>query len=154
MNRFARIALGTAGLAIGMAVAGAAPAGAQVQVAGSFPVPFGQVTVGFPVPPLPVPPLLPFAIGACVPYGYVVVNDPYDGYGFVYGGHWISCRSYGGRWVVVQRTPYVAHAGGSAWHGTQHFDRGHVASRSFDRRAGRSAGRQVTRSSRSGRRGR
>jgi hypothetical protein len=75
MKRSTRIALGAAGLAMGIAVAGAAPASAEVHFYGSFPVPFGHITVGVPAPA--------FAVGAFVPYGYVVSYDPYYGYGFV-----------------------------------------------------------------------
>jgi hypothetical protein len=157
MKKATRIALGTAGLAIGLALAGAAPASAQVGFYGSFPVPFGRITVGVPAPPVPAP---VFAVGAAVPPGYVVVNDPYYGYGFVYGGQWIACQPYGSTWVVVSRRPYYGHYGyGShyaygghpgyygqtyahgqqAWHGADRY-----ASRSFERdHASRSYNRQA-----------
>jgi hypothetical protein len=113
MKRAIRIALGTAGLAIGIALAGAAPASAQVGFYGSFPVPFGRITVGVPAPPVvPAPVPAPvFAAGAVVPPGYVVVNDPYYGYGFVYGGQWVACQPYGSSWVVVASRPYYGHYG-------------------------------------------
>jgi hypothetical protein len=158
MKRATRIALGTASLAIGIALAGAVPASAQVGFYGSFPVPFGRITVGVPAPPVPAP---VFAIGAAVPPGYVVVNDPYDGYGFVYGGQWVACQPYGSSWVIVARRPYYGHYGygghygyygrtyahGSpAWHGgdrfaSRSFERNR-GSRSFDRRRDQSVTRQ------------
>ena len=140
MKRSTRIALGAAGLAIGLAVAGTAPAGAEVRFYGSFPVPFGRITVGVPAPV--------FAIGAFVPYGYVVAYDPYYGYGFVYGNQWISCRQSEARWVIAERRPFYGWSqtfAGPARHETQRwarhddrrFDRdGRVGSRSFDRGRG------------------
>jgi hypothetical protein len=170
MKRATRIALGAAGLAIGIAVAGAAPASAQVGFYGSFPVPFGRITVGVPGPGL--------AIGAFVPPGFVVVNDPYYGYGFAYGDQWIACRPYGGRWIVAESRPYVgrygygrgyAH-GGPAWHSGSRYERGyvgrgeHFGSRGFENgrgsrnehRSERRADQRMTRQGRgsdSGRRG-
>ena len=140
MTRATRIALGAAGLAIGIAVAGAAPASAQVQFYGSFPVPFGRITVGVPGPA--------FALGAFVPYGHVVSYDPYYGYGFVYGNQWISCRPYGRRWIVANRRPFYGWSqtyGGHSRHGSQrwtrhddrHFDHDRqYGSRSLDRDRG------------------
>ena len=147
MKKVTRITLGAAGLAIGIAVAGAAPASAQVGFVGSFPVPFGRITVGVPAPV--------FTLGAFVPPGFVVVNDPYYGYGFAYGGQWISCQPYGSRWIIAERRPYYGRYGygygrygygyghsyayaGPAWHGGSRYERGyygrneHFASRGFD----------------------
>ena len=138
MKKVTRIALGAAGLAIGIAVAGASPASAQVGFVGSFPVPFGRITVGVPAPV--------FSIGAFVPPGFVVVNDPYYGYGFAYGDQWISCQPYGSRWIIAERRPFYGRYGygrsygygGPAWHGGSRYERGyfgrgeHFASRGFE----------------------
>src|SRR5438105_12189906 len=93
MKKAIRIALGTAVLAGGLAVAGASPANAQVRFGGSFPLPHGRISVsignvGFP-------------IGGFVPDGYSVYNNPDYGYGFEYGDQWIPCEQYGSQWVIV-----------------------------------------------------
>jgi len=93
MKKAVRIAIGSAALAIG--IAAAAPANAQVRFEGSFPVPFPhpRISVGLPG--------LSFSIGAFVPQGYSVYDDPDYGYGFAYGDQWIPCEQRGGRWVII-----------------------------------------------------
>ena len=93
MKKAFRVALGTAVLAGGLAVAGASPASAQVRFGGSFPLPHGRISVsignvGFP-------------IGGFVPDGYSVYNNPDYGYGFEYGDEWLPCEQYGNQWVIV-----------------------------------------------------
>jgi hypothetical protein len=96
-----RIALGSAVLAAGLALAGATPANAQVRFEGSFPLPHGRISVGFGDPAFPV--------GAVVPYGYSVYSDPSYGYGFNYEDSWIPCEPYGNQWIVVERPGYFGH---------------------------------------------
>lgn len=93
MNKVIRIALGSAVLAAGLAVAGAAPAAAQVRFEGSFPLPSGRISIGVGEPA--------FSVGAFVPQGYSVYDDPDYGYGFYDGDRWIACEQSGSRWIVV-----------------------------------------------------
>jgi hypothetical protein len=95
MKRAVRIALGSAVLVMGLTIAGAAPAAAQVRFEGSFPFPHGRISVGVAGPA--------FSVGTYVPEGYVVYQDPEYGYGFTYGDQWISCERHGSRWVIVER---------------------------------------------------
>jgi hypothetical protein len=95
MKRAVRIALGSAVLVMGLAIAGAAPAAAQVRFRGSFPFPHGRISVGVADPA--------FSVGTYVPEGYVVYQDPEYGYGFAYEDQWISCERHGSRWVIVER---------------------------------------------------
>jgi hypothetical protein len=98
MTKRFRIALGSAALVAGLALAGAAPASAQVGFEGSFPLPHGRLSIGFGSPSFPV--------GGYVPYGYSVIQDPDYGYGFYYGDSFIPCEPYGSRWIVVERPVY------------------------------------------------
>ncbi|HLN92681.1 MAG TPA: hypothetical protein VK389_02380, partial [Thermoanaerobaculia bacterium] len=68
MKKFTRIALGSAVLAGGLAIAGASSANAQVRVRGSFPLPHGRLSINIGAPAFPV--------GGYVPYGYNVYEDP------------------------------------------------------------------------------
>jgi hypothetical protein len=96
MSRAIRIAVGSAALVAGLAIAGASTANAQVRVRGSFPLPHGRISVniggggygGFP-------------IGGYVPYGYDVYEDPDYGYGFVYEDQWIACEPRGSQFVII-----------------------------------------------------
>lgn len=103
MKKFTRIALGSAVLAGGLAIAGASSANAQVRVRGSFPLPHGRISINIGAPVFPV--------GAYVPYGYNVYEDPEYGYGFEYDNQWIPCEPQGTRWIVVER-PYYGYGGG------------------------------------------
>jgi hypothetical protein len=94
MRKAVRIALGSAVLATGFAIAGAAPASAQIRFEGSFPSPDGRISVGVAGPR--------FAVGTYVPEGYVVYDDPDYGYGFTYEDQWIRCEPYGSRFVIVE----------------------------------------------------
>lgn len=102
MKKFTRIALGSAVLAGGLAIAGASSANAQVRVRGSFPLPHGRISINIGAPVFPV--------GAYVPYGYNVYEDPEYGYGFEYDNRWIPCEPQGTRWIVVER-PYYGYGG-------------------------------------------
>lgn len=90
-----RIALASAAMVAGLAVAGASPAGAQVRVSGSFPLPHGRISIGIGDPF--------FRVGAYVPYGYTVIDDPTYGSGFYYRSRWIPVRPYGSTWVVCDQ---------------------------------------------------
>jgi hypothetical protein len=103
MKKFTRIALGSAVLAGGLAIAGASSANAQVRVRGSFPLPHGRLSINIGAPAFPV--------GGYVPYGYNVYEDPEYGYGFEYDNQWIPCEPQGTRWIVVER-PYYGYGGG------------------------------------------
>jgi hypothetical protein len=108
-----------------------APGKAQVRVEGRFRLPHGSISVGvgdpyyrrgysggyyrhsggyYGSPAYPV--------GSYVPYGYRVIRRPRFGYGFyspsfacrahrVYHSHWIPVRSYGRRYIVVERPVVV-----------------------------------------------
>ena len=109
MTRGFRIALGSAVLVAGLALAGAAPANAQVRFEGSFPLPHGRLSIGVGDPA--------FAVGGYVPYGYSVIQDPDYGYGFYYGDSFIPCEPYGSRWIVVERPAYFGHGPAYFGHG-------------------------------------
>jgi hypothetical protein len=99
MSRAIRIAVGSAALAAGLAIAGASPANAQVRVRGSFPLPHGRISVniggggygGYGA----------FPIGGYVPYGYDVYEDPDYGYGFAYEDQWIACEPRGSQFIII-----------------------------------------------------
>ena len=93
-----RIALASAVLVAGLAVAGSSPAAAQVAFSGSFPLPHGRISIGIGSPA--------FAVGSPVPYGYTVIQDPTYGYGFYYGSSWIPAQPYGSGWIVVSQPYY------------------------------------------------
>lgn len=134
MTRRIRIALVTAAMAGGIALAGASPASAQVRFRGSFPVPHGRISVGIGAPF--------FGVGAVVPYGYTVIDDPAYGYGFYYQSRWVPVERYGSSWIVCDRPVF----GGRAFAGTRagfrargafggdRFERGRAFRRDFDGR--------------------
>jgi len=97
MKNGIRIALASAAMVAGLAVAGAKPAAAQVSFSGSIPLPHGRISIGIGDPF--------FRVGSYVPYGYTVVEDPTYGYGFYYGARWIPVQPYGSSWIVVNQ-PY------------------------------------------------
>jgi len=90
-----RIALASATMAAGLALAGASPAQAQVRFSGSFPLPHGRISIGIGDPF--------FRVGAVVPFGYAVIQDPSYGYGFYYRSRWIPVERYGSSWIVCNR---------------------------------------------------
>ncbi|MEO8191450.1 MAG: hypothetical protein ABI682_14000 [Acidobacteriota bacterium] len=92
MKNSLRIALATAAVAAGFALAAPTPASAQVRFSGSFPAPHGRVSVRFGDPF--------FRVGSYVPSGYRVISHAQYGRGFYYRSRWIPVRSYGRRWVV------------------------------------------------------
>ena len=106
MSRAIRIAIGSAALVAGLAVAGASPASAQVRVWGSFPVPHGRVSVnigggGYGYGGYGYGGYGAFPIGGYVPYGYEVYQDPSYGWGFVYGDQWIACEPRGSQFIII-----------------------------------------------------
>ncbi len=100
-----RIAIAAAALMAGLSFAGASRANAGVSFRGTFPLPHGSISIGIGDPT--------FGVGAFVPYGYIVENDPEYGYGFYYGDSWIPCRPYQSRWVVCDRPFHDTYAGGA-----------------------------------------
>lgn len=114
-----RIALASAALVAGLAVAGSSPAAAQVAFSGSFPLPHGRISVGIGSPA--------FAVGSYVPYGYTVIEDPAYGYGFYYGGTWIPVQPYGSSWVIVSRPYYPSHAYVRPYYGRSYYGRPYSA---------------------------
>ena len=124
MTKGIRIALVTAAMAGGIALAGASPASAQVRFRSSFPVPHGRIAVRVGAPF--------FRVGALVPYGYTVIEDPEYGYGFYYQSRWIPVERYGSSWIVGDR-PFFGGRGFNAPRGSfraygggggERFDRG------------------------------
>ena len=106
MNKAFRIALASATLVAGLAVAGARPASAQVHFSGSFPLPHGRLVIGHPS----------FRVGGYVPYGYRVYARPGYGYGFLYRSRWIPVRRYSDRWIVCESPVYAyGYNGGYAY---------------------------------------
>ena len=97
MNKAFRIALASATMVAGLAVAGAKPAKAQVEFHGSFPLPHGRLTIGHPS----------FRVGGFVPFGYRVYARPGYGYGFLYRSRWIPVRRYSDRWIVCESPEYA-----------------------------------------------
>jgi hypothetical protein len=107
MKRSIRIAVGSAALVAGLAVAGASTANAQVRFRGSFPLPHGRISVNVGGPVYGGYPVYgggyydQFAIGGYVPYGYDVYEDPTYGWGFVYDNQWYPCEPRGSRFVII-----------------------------------------------------
>jgi hypothetical protein len=142
MTKGFRITLATAALAGGLALAGVAPAQAHGRVAR-----VSRVGVRFGDPF--------FRVGAIVPRGYTVIEDPAFGWGFYSGSRWIPVERYGSGWYVCERPGRGARAFVGARTGFRAFPR-----RSFDRDRGFAArrsdrfGRGERRSYRADRRGR
>jgi len=144
MKRSLRIALGSAALVAGLAVAGTSPAAAQVSFSGSFPLPHGQISIGVGDPY--------FSVGSYVPYGYTVIEDPTYGYGFYYQSRWIPVRPYGSTWVIGAQPyfrpgfvarPYAGYGYGygygyarpySRYGSVRTYSYGHTDSRRYDSR--------------------
>ena len=101
MKKAFRVALGTAVLAGGLAVAGASPANAQVRFRGSFPLPHGRISIGVGDGGYGGYGYGGFGVGAYVPYGYNVYDNPEYGYGFEYDNYWYPCEQYGTQWVIT-----------------------------------------------------
>ena len=128
MTKGFRITLATAALAGGLALAGVAPAQAQVRFRGSFRLPqahgrVSRVGVRFGDPF--------FRVGAVVPRGFTVIEDPAFGWGFYYGSRWIPAERYGSGWVVCERPGRSARVFAGSRAGFRAFPR-----RSFDRDRG------------------
>src|SRR5207253_8601116 len=81
MKKAIRIALGSAVLAGGLAVAGASPANAQVRFRGSFPLPHGRISIGVGDGGYGYG---GFGGGGYVPHGYNGYEDPGYGHGVRY----------------------------------------------------------------------
>lgn len=128
MTRGFRIALATAAVGGALALAGASPANAQVRFRGTFPASHRRVAVGFRSPF--------FRVGAVVPFGLRVVEDPVNGYGFFYRSRWIPVNRFGASWVVCERPAFggrviVAPRFDARVDGR--FDRGRFTGRRFER---------------------
>lgn len=120
MKRTIRIAVVSAAVAGALLFLAPAPAQAQVRVEGRFRLPHGDIAIGVGDPYYrrghyggyygsPA-----YPIGSYVPYGYRVIRRPRLGYGFyspifvcrAHGArhsHWVPVRSYGRRYIVVER---------------------------------------------------
>ncbi len=139
MIRRFRIAMGSAVLMAGLALAGARPANAQVRFEGSFPLPHGRISIGIGSPAFPV--------GEVVPYGYSVSSDPTYGYGFYYGDSWSPCQPYGNGWIVVERPVYFGRGYVRPYRDYGYYSRPY---RRFDDRGERFEGREHERFERRG----
>jgi hypothetical protein len=114
MRRAIRIAIVSVAAAVALLFLVPSSADAQVRFEGRFRLPHGDISVGvgdrgygyYGYPAYPV--------GSYVPYGYRVIRRPRLGYGFysprfacrshsVYHSHWVPVRSYGRRYIVVER---------------------------------------------------
>ena len=147
MQRAIRIAVVSVAVVGALLFLAPAPAWAQVRVEGRFRLPHGSISVGvgdpyyrgghYGSPAYPV--------GSYVPYGYRVIRQPRLGYGFyspafacrvhrVYHSHWIPVRSYGRRYVVIERPVYTGDRYGGPY-GRRDYGRGDYR---YDRRDYRS----------------
>jgi len=122
MRKAIRIAIVSAAAAVALFFPFQSSADAQVRFEGRFRLPHGDISVGvgdpyygrgygyYGYPAYPV--------GSYVPYGYRVIRRPRLGYGFhsprfacrshgVYHSHWVPVRSYGRRYIVVERPAVI-----------------------------------------------
>jgi hypothetical protein len=125
MRKIIRIFVGGTLLATALAFFVPAPAQAQVRFYGRFPLPYGSISVGVGDPYYGGYGYYgygAFPVGSYVPYGYRVIYRPRFGYGFyspafacrthrIYHSHWIPVRSYGARYIVIDR-PFIGGYGG------------------------------------------
>ncbi len=128
MRNAIRGSLAAAGLSAALALAGAPAAKGQVFFRGNVPVPHGRIIVGVGVPE--------FAVGTEVPAPYVnqIVDRPGYGYGFSCEAGWIPVRSsYGGRWIVSERSDRIGRVDRDDRRLDRRFDRD---DRRFERRGG------------------
>jgi hypothetical protein len=124
MQKTIRTAVVSAAVAGALLFVAPAPGEAQVRVQGRFRLPHGSISIGVGDPYYrgrysggyygsPA-----YPIGSYVPSGYRVIRRPRLGYGFyspafacrahrVYHSHWIPVRSYGRRYIVVERPVVV-----------------------------------------------
>lgn len=124
MPKTIRIAFVSAAVVGALLFLDPAPAKAQVRVEGRFRLPHGDIAIGVGDPYYrrghyggyygsPA-----YPIGSYVPYGYRVIRRPRLGYGFYSPGfvcrthrvrhsHWVPVRSYGRRYIVVERPVVV-----------------------------------------------
>jgi hypothetical protein len=128
MQKTIRTAVASAAIAGALLFLAPAPSEAQIRVEGRFRLPHGDIAIGvgdpyyrrghyggyYGSPRYPV--------GSYVPYGYRVIRRPRLGYGFyspvfvcrTHGfrhSHWIPVRSYGRRYIVVERPIVVVDRG-------------------------------------------
>ena len=120
MKRSIRNAVAGSALLGALLLGSPAPADAQVRVEGRFRLPHGDIAIGVGDPyyrrgyPRVYYGSPAYPVGSYVPYGYRVISRPRLGYGFyspayfcrVHGvrhSHWVPVRSYGRRYIVVER---------------------------------------------------
>ena len=130
MSRAIRIAVGSAALAAGLAIAGASPANAQVRFRGAFPVPHGRIQVniggggyGYGGYGGGYGAYGAFPIGGYVPYGYDVYEDPDYGWGFVYDNQWFACEPRGSQFIIIA-APVFYGGGGYRNYGYRNYNYG------------------------------
>jgi hypothetical protein len=153
MREAIRIVVGSAALAAALAFFVPSTAQAQVRFYGRFPLPHGSISVGVGDPyyrGYGYYGYRAFPVGSYVPYGYRVIYEPTLGYGFyspafycglhgVYHSHWVPVRSYGARYIVVER-PFIGGYSGRydrPYSGDRYYGRDYgrrYSRRDFDRR--------------------
>jgi len=124
MPRTIRIAFVSAAVAGALLFLDPVPAQAQVRVEGRFRLPHGDIAIGVGDPyyrrgyPGGYYGSPAYPVGSYAPYGYQVIRRARLGYGFyspafvcrthrVRHSHWIPVRSYGRRYIVVERPVVV-----------------------------------------------
>jgi len=128
MQKAIRTAVASAAVVGTLLFLAPAPAEAQVRVEGRFRLPHGNISIGVGDPyyrrgyPGGYYGHSRYPVGSYVPYGYRVIRRPRLGYGFyspafvcqVHGvrhAHWVPVRSYGRRYIVVERPVVVVDRG-------------------------------------------
>lgn len=132
MQKVIRNAVASAAVAGALLFLAPAPSEAQVRVEGRFRLPHGDIAIGVgdPYYRRGYPGRYHggyygysrYPVGSYVPYGYRVIRRPRLGYGFyspvfvcrAHGlrhSHWVPVRSYGRRYIVVERPVVVVDRG-------------------------------------------
>ncbi len=148
MRKAIRIVVGSAALSAALAFFVPSTAQAQVRFYGRFRLPHGSISVGVGDPyyrGYGHYGYRGFPVGSYVPYGYRVIYQPTLGYGFysppfycdlhgVYHSHWVPVRSYGARYVVIER-PFIGGYGG--YYGRSYRPYSYTGDRYYGRDYGR-----------------
>jgi hypothetical protein len=135
MKKTLRIAVVSAAVLAALLFLAPAPAQAQVRVEGHFRLPHGDVAIGVGDPYYRggYYGYHRYPVGSYVPYGYRVIRQPRLGYGFyspvffcrthrLRHSHWVPVRSYGRRYIVVERPIVVVDRRDGSYRGDPYYD--------------------------------
>jgi hypothetical protein len=139
MQKTLRIAVVSAAVLAALLFLAPAPGEAQVRVEGNFRLPHGNIAIGVGDPyyrrgyPRVYYGSPAYPVGSYVPYGSRVIRRSNLGYGFyspafvchVHGvrhSHWIPVRSYGRRYIVVERPIVVVDRRDGSYRGDAYYD--------------------------------